>query len=354
MVWWCWLLIAACLLVLFTAAAGAGAGLYAVRKIYKRRYNGNRSVKYFTAEDFSGLLAEPVSFQSGAETLRGYLYRRENASGCEAASDGSAQENSGTLIIFSHGFGAGHTSYTTELDRFAREGFWVLGFDNTGCMESGGSMLGGFDRGVSDLLAAYRFAEEDARLKNMKKVFVGHSWGAFSVMNAFPLAEDAVCAVAMCGFDSGADVLAQNIFGRFAPLRAVASLTIGIRSRALLGIRHSYRSSRSLQSVRKPVYLLYGRRDATVRFRWNGRKIIRALSGSPYVRADVFDEKGHNVYLTQEAENEMHAVFGAIAKTAKKDKARAAEMYEQVDYRAITREDGAVMDKVAAFIRSCL
>ena len=163
MEWWAIALIAAGGLILAGAAVGVVAGLYAARKIFCRRYDGNPNLRYFQAEDFEGLKAEPVSFGSGDATLRGYIY----------SYDGDAKG----AVIFSHGFGAGHTSYTTEIARLASFGYKVLAFDNTGCMESGGDTLVGFDRGVADLLAAAEFAEKDVRLKAYKKAFVGRIFG---------------------------------------------------------------------------------------------------------------------------------------------------------------------------------
>ncbi len=334
MIWFCMIGVGCVLLFL---AAGAAAGLLAVRKIYGRRYNGNPNVKYFGADDFPGLRAEPVEFLSGGTTLRGYIYSRE---GVPAGA-----------VLFSHGFGAGHTAYTTEIDRLTRAGFRVLAFDNTGCMRSGGARLEGFDRGVADLLAAAAFARGDDRLRGLPTAFVGHSWGAFSVMNALPQSEGVSCAVAMCGFIRGADVLAQNVFGRFAPLRAVMACTIRLCMRLRFGRRANLRSDRSLRAARKPAYLLYGRKDATVRFPWNGKKMASAFAGDPFVRVDVFAEKGHNVYLSLRAERAMHETFGAIAAVGKKDKARAASMYRAVDYAAITEEDEEVMEGIVRFLR---
>ena len=353
MTWWIWVLIALGFAVLLFVVSGVVAGHLAVHKIYGRRYNGNPNLKYFSADDFPGLFTVPISFMSGGTELHGYIYTygARLSVARETADRAGAPKG---LVVFSLGFGAGHTSYTTEIAALARAGFAVLAFDNTGCMSSGGNSLLGFDRGVLDLLAAMSFAENDERLNGLKIALVGHSWGAFSVMNAFPLAKNVRCAVAMCGFVCGADVLAQNVFGRFAPLRWLMSFAIRCKSRAVFGKAANFRSDRSLKGINRPVYLLYGKKDTIVRFRWNGKKMAKAMRGEPSVKVRLFENKGHNVYLTENAENKMHAVFGAIAKTAKKDKARAAAMYKEVDYPAITEEDGEVMESIVGFIEENL
>lgn len=47
--------------------------------IYNKRYDGNKNLRYFSAGDFQGLLAESIEFSSDkGQTLRGYLYRDAN------------------------------------------------------------------------------------------------------------------------------------------------------------------------------------------------------------------------------------------------------------------------------------
>lgn len=67
--------------------------IFANRKYFRRRYDGNPNLKYFTADDFHQLVAEPISFPSDkGQVLRGYIYR-------------SSQVPAEGLIIFSHGSG---------------------------------------------------------------------------------------------------------------------------------------------------------------------------------------------------------------------------------------------------------
>ena len=355
---------------------------YVWRKIFARRYNGNPNIRYFTAEDFSGLNAEPVSFLSGENVLRGFIYfygngkdvensysRKESVAENNAVDKGGAMQETSAdggalghardtvksgrrgVIVFSHGFGAGHQAYTTEIDYFARMGYKVLAFDNSACVSSDGKMLGGFDAGVRDLLSAVEFSRTHPLLKNESKILFGHSWGAFSVMNAFPQCKDVSCAVAMCGFKSGSDVIAETAFGKFLPWRWAANLVLRRKARKLFGVGAGYDAVRSLKNVDRPIYLLYGKSDKVVRFWSNGRKIIGKLKKQPFVTSEVFTYKGHNIYLTRDAEKLMNETFRHISKVARKDKSAAAELYQKLDYRAMTREDGEVMEKMLQFIR---
>ena len=87
------------------------------------RCEGNPYLSYFTAADFDNLEAEPIEFKGNrGQTLRGNLYFETGKTDFKA------------LLIFCHGMGGGHLSYTTEIDFFAKHGYLVLAYDNTGTM----------------------------------------------------------------------------------------------------------------------------------------------------------------------------------------------------------------------------
>lgn len=61
--------------------------------------------------------------------------------------------------------GGGHLSYTTEIDFFAKRGYLVLAYDQTGTMASDGKALRGMGQGFRDLLCAMQFAKENEKSK---------------------------------------------------------------------------------------------------------------------------------------------------------------------------------------------
>ncbi len=332
---WAVLGIIAVLVVLFLILCIVTSVAY--QRIFSRRYNGNPFLHYFTAEDFAGLKAEEVSFPSDhGQILRGYIYHSD-----------TVQPRG--VIIFSHGYGAGHQAYTTEINFLAQSGFIVLAYDGTGCVRSDGEMLYGFDQGPIDLIAAVHFAEQDERLKDYNHILVGHSWGAFSVMNALPNVSGVCCAVAMCGFISCAEVLAQNGVRHCPPLISVFTLLFRWMNRIRFGKKANQNSVRSLKDTATPVLLLYGEQDQTVLFRYNGKKMGEIFQGQKNIDYKSFPEKGHNVYLTCEAERMMHEQFREAAEKSKRNRARAREYYQAIDYRKITEEDAEVMQEVVAF-----
>lgn len=315
-----------------------GVALYAFHRITGKRYNGNKNLKYFTAADFPELAAEPISFVSNrGQTLRGFLYRKETV------------ESPKALVIFAHGFGAGHQAYTTEINALAEAGYWVLAYDATGCVASDGARLYGFDQGVLDLRSAIRYANEEPRFSKMKKILVGHSWGAFCVMNNVE-AEGVCGAVAMCGFISGAKVLAQNTVGRKVPcLTFLAEAFLRLFNSIRFGKAANFNSLKSLQKTDKPVYLIFGSSDKTVSFRGNGAIFAKKFAESSNITCKICEGKAHNPYLTMDAERAMNQTFSEIAKQRKKNPVRALQMYKEIDYAKIMEEDSEVMRSIAEY-----
>ena len=329
--------------VLFCLVTMIGSWI-AYKRFFRRRFNGNPNLRYFTAEDFPALKADPVTFAPDrGQILRGFIYSSEKT------------EPRG-LIVFSHGFGAGHQSYTTEINTLAQAGFAVLAYDGTGCVASDGDCFRGFDQGPIDLKYALRFAAEDERLRRFDCVVLfGHSWGSFSVMNC---AEEkrVTGVVAMCGFISSAAVVAQSAVGQNKKKRARAFWHIlfpwlYLLNKTSFGENANKNSLDSLLATKKEVLLMYGEKDNTVYFPNNGAILQEKLKDKKNIRFQSYQDKGHNVYLTCEAEREMNRVFGEIAKVSSREKARLKQMYANVNYEEITQEDKNVMGEAIRFCR---
>ena len=95
-----------------------------------KRCEGNANLKYLKAKNFDNLNARPIDFKSNkGQTLNGFLYSNAKVDTYKA------------LVVFSHGMGAGHHAYTTEINYFAQKGYLVWAYDNTGSCLSEGKKL---------------------------------------------------------------------------------------------------------------------------------------------------------------------------------------------------------------------
>ncbi len=118
-------------------------------------------------KDYPYLENEPVTFPSakGYNHVGAYYY------------DKSVTKFKG-LIVISHGIFDGHLNYIPEIAYFAKKGYKVFGFDNTGCHMTGGKSMKGLPQSAEDLNSALQFVTKD----NTLPLFLfGHSWGGYAV-----------------------------------------------------------------------------------------------------------------------------------------------------------------------------
>ena len=316
--------------------------------VFGARCEGNPKLKYFSHDDFEHLSARGVSFLSDkGQTLRGYVY-----SDTESVQKG--------LIVFAHGMGGGHLSYTSLINTFAAAGFYVLAYDNTGTMSSEGKSLVSFYQAVKDLRAALRFASGDEALSGYNPVIVGHSWGAYAVCQALAFEEAQVSgAVAFSPPDSTDAVICDYFYAAtHIPagwLRPFVRLVSYVRG----GKAACRRTSDVLKNtVNVPVMILQGDKDADVTLK-NSPVSSEAVRAKENIICKIYKGRAHNVYQTVESEKYLGEVFGAISSAEKKyGKGKVppeveAELYN-IDYRLAVKEDPGVIAEVIEFINQCV
>ncbi|MGN0520011.1 MAG: alpha/beta hydrolase [Candidatus Fimenecus sp.] len=307
------------------------------------RCEGNPYLSYFAAADFDNLTAEPVEFRGNrGQTLRGNLYSETGKTDFKA------------LLIFCHGMGGGHLSYTTEIDFFAKHGYLVLAYDNTGTMASDGKSLIGMPQAVCDLKSALQFAKTDERTKHLPVLLAGHSWGAYTVCRAAnePQVQGVLAFSAPNDvpelLTAQAQVQTGKNFGFLKPfLRAYESLRFGKNA--------AKPTAELLKDAQKPVLLLHGEKDGVVPLA-NAVAGNAALSGNQNIQSVLYPEKQHNVYATSAAEQyiaEALAKLGVLAKS-KDSAAECAAYAKTLDFRKMCEEDSAVMDTALQFLNGCV
>lgn len=195
----------------------------------------------------------PVEFPSGDLTLKGYIYGAENTE---------------KLLVFAHGIGTGHESYVNTLTWFVDQGWRVLAYDACGSGDSPGDGTKGLVQSALDLNSALTFAETDARLKDMPKAVMGHSWGGFAAAAVLNFDHDVKAAVSISGYAYPLEMLnvgAVNAVGAagavvFRPFAWIYNkLTFGEYAglNAVDGIRHA--AERNI-----PVLVMHGASDSFV------------------------------------------------------------------------------------------
>ena len=307
------------------------------------RCEGNENLKYLKAKNFDNLNARPIDFKSDkGQTLNGFLYSSAKVDTYKA------------LIIFSHGMGAGHLAYTTEINYFAQKGYLVLAYDNTGTCTSEGEKLYGFAQGVIDLKHAIKFVKSREDTKDLPLLLVGHSWGAYSVCNVSAIVDEADIKgiVAFSPFNSMNKLLRDNAKQRTKMNLSVFSPFFDLINLIRFGKAGILRSCNTIDSNSIPTLIMHGGNDLQVTLRNSPVGLKSRLSNNPNARTVLYESKYHNVYLAKDAEQYLNDTFAKIA-TLGENSPEAYEIYQNIDYSLITKEDLTVMETANSFLEEC-
>ena len=342
------------MMIIFAAAIGIviilllGAYL-CLHATFGKRCEGNPELKYLTHKDVDNLMAEPISFFSDkGQRLCGAIYTYQGI------------ENPLGLVVFSHGMGGGHLSYTTIIHSLAKSGFVVLAYDNTGTMASDGEALGSFYQAVKDLRAALDFAREDSRLSKYKIILVGHSWGGYAVCQA--LAFETLHVVGVVAFsppESFPRVICDNMRQTLGIPMTWLQPALWVASATKDGWKSCHKSSSVLLRIEHtPIMIFQGDEDKAVLFS-NSPLSNPAIIKKENITAVICKGRAHNVYQTKEAEHYLGEVFSAIAMAQKQygkqniPPEKKSQLYN-IDYKLIRQEDSGVMEAVVSFIKKCV
>ena len=309
-----------------------------------KRCEGDENLKYLRAKNFDNLNALPINFKSDkGQVLNGFLYSSAKVDSYKG------------LIVFSHGMGAGHLAYTTEINYFAQKGYVVLAYDNTGTCASEGKKIKGFAQGIIDLKYALEFVKTREDLSDLPVLLVGHSWGAYSVSNVSALNPDADIKgiVAFSPFNS-MNKLIRDIAKQETKLNlSILSPFFDIINLLRFGKAGILRSCDSINSNSIPTLVMHGGNDMQVTIKNSPVGKKHKIQDNPNARTVLYESKYHNVYLAKDAEQYLNDTFAKIESLGK-NSPEAYEVYQNIDYALITKEDLSVMETVSSFLEECV
>ncbi len=337
-------IISAIVIVLLVVALFALAIIILNTAGVNKRCEGDDNLKYLKAKNFDNLNALPISFKSDKQqTLNGFLYSSAKVDAYKG------------LIVFSHGMGAGHLAYTTEINYFAQKGYIVLAYDNTGTCASEGEKIKGFAQGIIDLKYALDFVKTRDDLKDLSLLLVGHSWGAYSVSNVSALnpSVEIKGIVAFSPFNSMNKLIRDIAKQKTKANLSILSPFFDIINFVRFGKAGNLRTCDSINSNSIPTLIMHGGNDMQVTLKNSPVGKKHKIQDNPNARTVLYDSKYHNVYLAKEAEQYLNDTFAKIESLGK-NSPEAYEVYQNIDYSLITKEDLSVMETVSAFLEECV
>lgn len=334
MEWYFYLIIVVAAVAVFALIFTLGPAILIYNFAFGQRQDKNPQFKYFTPEDFN-LTVEHMPVRLRGVELAANLYSVKPVGECER------------VVIFQHGFGAGSSSYMTEIAHFARQGFAVAAVDAYGCNNSAGKNIRGFYAGAEAVIAAYIGVNCDERLKNKPVVLVGHSWGAYSVLAASASVK-ADGVVALSGFNSPARCVCDMLKTTGGLGRLYAPLVYGwirLINFCKFGAKGNLSAAKAVEKSGVKALIIHGEKDGAVGFQNSAANKVKGEN----VTTLLLPEKRHNPYNTVAAEDKLAELTGAHRFESKE---QAQEYFAAFDWAAVTEEDEEVMSKIDSFIEN--
>lgn len=179
-------------LVLFAMLSTLTASVIC-RFVFGRAEQDQKLLRAYTPELEAAYPRRQVHFDSGDNTLEGYLYEAQTPEG---------------LVVIAHGMWDGSGSHLSEALYFLDHNWSVFAFDGTGTGGSTGRGIVGLQQMVLDVLAAIDYLETEER-SQLPLVLYGHSMGGYAVIVAAGESEAVEAVVSISGFDSPMGLMLQ-------------------------------------------------------------------------------------------------------------------------------------------------
>lgn len=299
---------------------------------FSSRSDGAPTAPTYFPWDFKGLSYEPFSFYSRGWKINGYRYSYGN-------------EKPKGLIVFHHGLGAGHFSYTALIYDLAKMGYVVYSYDNIGCCLSEGEYVENMAVAALTQKDFYAYLETDPKADGLKRVSVGHSWGGWVALCALAGAYKVDKVISFAGFTSMLNILTSR-----APKDAP-------HGKGIVGdMRHYLKSTygdlalfdalEELKTTNKDVLYIQGDKDEMVSFERNGKAIKESCKDNKHVRVMVRKGMNHDPFWTMEGEK----YYLSIVKGKNGFTSRERNKNVEYDRRLLTENDEVVLKAINDFL----
>ena len=194
---------------------------FAITKIiYDSAFPRYTSGEVVIPDELAGMVANrgEVTFESGKNTLQGYLYsensRQELAKWRDEHNvyehknvEQINEDLESGLVVIVPGINAGVEDYLWQTESFLEYGWDVFIFDTTGSCNSEGKSLVGFSQELYDLDAALDYIEANYEYDNT--FLFGHSRGGYSACGMLDSEHDVTAVVSVSGLNSAMEAVME-------------------------------------------------------------------------------------------------------------------------------------------------
>lgn len=227
-------------------------------------------------DDLSGYDRTMVEFESGENTLTGYIYGEDNDKG---------------MVVIAHGLGGGAESYMAETVYFVDQGWRVFSYDCTGSYRSEGEGTKGLPQSALDLDAALTYIEDQDY--GLPVMLFGHSWGGYAVTAVLNYDHDISAVVSVSGYATPMELLDQQAGEMVGWLSKLAYPFEWLYQKALFGESADLSAVEGINKSEIPVMVIHGTEDEMIKY--DGAAIIahKDVITNPEVIYKPAKEEGH-------------------------------------------------------------
>lgn len=233
-----------------------------------------------------------VKFMSEDNELTGYLY-------------GSAKNTKG-LVVISHGIGGGADSYIQEATYFAKRGYRVLSFSNTGSHESEGKGTMGLSQSVIDLDAALDYVESQAEFEKLPIFLYGHSWGGYAVTAVLNYDHEIAAVASVAGYNTPMEMIMEWAKPNMGLLRFPEYPYVWLYQKLRFGGASNLSAAEGINNVETPVLVIHGTEDEVIAY--DGASIIAHRDeitnpNAVFLTCEKDGQNGHNNLFRSKSAN---------------------------------------------------
>ncbi len=309
----------------------------------KPEYSGY--LRYSDVEEYDSTIVE---FDSGENTLKGYLYGAENKKG---------------LVVIAHGLGGGAERYLPEALYFVDKGWSAFAYDCTGSYDSEGESTVGLAQSVIDLDAALTYINSNNSISDFPIMLYGHSWGGYAVTAILNYNYNITAVTSIAGFNSPIDMLMEQA-KRMSVVLGYIEYPFGWAYQTLLfGKTARLTAVDGINSSNTPVMIIHGDGDEEILY--DGASIIACKDeitnpNVVYKTCSTENHNGHNSLFVSEAASvynsaknvEYKAIYDSYDGNIPNDV--KAEYYEGVDKYQSSERDISFLNEINQFFENSL
>ena len=312
------------------------------------RYDETVSAKLRYSDLSSDYPRQVVSFKSGKNMLRGYLYGDDNAKG---------------LIVVAHGLGGGADSYLAQIKTFVDRGWRVFAYDTTGSFDSEGKSTKGFPQAILDLNAALAYVDTAEDIKELPLVLFGHSWGGYAVANALHFDHDIKGVVSVSGANRAMDMIMEQGEKMMGPFINIQYPFLWSYQRLLFGDVATLNAVTAINKSTIPVLIVHGTEDDMVGY--SKSSIISHANALKNPNAETYTiseigRNGHNdlfkssraVEYIDQINVEYRALYDSYEEKIPYETNQ--DFYAKLDRFLVEELDEALMEKINTFYLKCI